>query len=224
MGRRDAPPFFYNKIMAQLDPKFVEGLFYGLCQKMPTNSEVASIVSYAKSVRDAVSIIKRNSLSAKFFDHFNALSCNWMDHFLCVGECPSHFQALLLAHAGINRFVDLTELDNDYFVALPDNCSYYRATIKNDTKNSTQDVEVAVHTVMEALDRKDRVYLHCFSGRSRSAFVAAIVSAIRNGLTFQQGVRFVKGRRPVAEPHPDLLGADEANALIRRLAVAQVRD
>lgn len=209
--------------MAQLDPKFVEGLFYGLCQKMPTNSEVASIVSLAKSVREAVAIIKRNGCTVKFFDHFNALSCNWMDHLLCVGECPSHFQALLLSQAGINRFVDLTEIDNDYVTILPENCSYYKATLKNDAKNSVEDVEGAVRIVMEALAKNDRVYLHCFSGRSRSALVAALVCAVRNKLSFQQGIKYVKSRRPIAEPHPDLLGPEDANAVIRRLIDAQVR-
>lgn len=203
--------------MAQLNQQFVEGLYYAICQKQPTNSDVASILSHAKSIKDAVSIIRKLPKAENFFNQFNGLSCNWMDHLLCVGQQPSHFQALLLAYAGINRFVDCTETEQDYFEILPENVSYYKTTIDNENRNKPEPVEAAARAVLEPVMRMERVYLHCQSGFCRSAIIASVVTAVRLNLSYTEAIRIVKQRRPVAQPQLELLSRDEAEIIIERL-------
>ena len=200
--------------MAQLTQQYVEGLFYAICQKQPTNSDVASIMAHAKTPKEAVSIIRKLPKAAGFFNQFHGLSCNWMDHLLCIGQQPSHFQALLLAFAGINRFVDCTEQEQDYFEILPENVSYYKTTIANDKPNEPGPVELAVKSVMESIDRNDRVYLHCQSGFCRSAIIASIVTAIRMNIGYMEAMKVVKIRRPVAQPQLELLSVEDAELII----------
>lgn len=62
-------------------------------------------------------------------------------------------------------------------------------------------LEEAVTAVMGWLEQPDgSVYLHCRAGRQRSAAVAAGVVAIREGLTIDDALAFVKRRKPTAEP------------------------
>lgn len=202
--------------MAQLTAQFIEGVYYAICQKQATNSDVASILSYAKSMKDAVSIIRKLPKAEKFFNPFHGLSCNWMDHLLCVGEQPSHFQAIMLAYAGINRFVDLTEAEQDYFEILPQNISYYKTTISNDRPNKPDPISFAIRAVLESINRHDRVYLHCQSGLCRSAIVASLIAAIRQNVSYLDGIKIVKLRRPVAQPQFDLLSLEDADIIIER--------
>lgn len=204
-----------------LDPKFVEGLYYALCQKQATNSDLASIMSHAKSVRDAVNIIKKSPKAEVFLNAFHSLSFNWIDHIFCVGEQPSHFQAFLLVQAGINRFVDVTDSDQTYFEILPENVAYYKATISNDSKNGQQPVELAAKSVLDALARNERVYLHCRSGLCRSAIIASVVTAIRMKISYTEAIKIVKSRRPVAQPQLDLFCREDADAVIKRLSDAK---
>jgi len=203
--------------MAQLTQQFVEGLFYAICQKQPTNSDVASILAHAKSIKDAVSIIRKLPKAENFFNQFHGLSCNWMDHLLCVGQQPSHFQALLLAYAGINRFVDCTEAEQDYFEILPENCTYYKTTIDNGRRNQQEPVEAAAKAVLESVTRTERVYLHCQSGLCRSAIIASVVTAVRLNLSYMEAIKVVKQRRPIAQPQLEILTRDDAETIIERL-------
>ena len=200
----------------QLTPQFIEGLYYAICQKQATNSDVASIMAYAKSVKDAVNIIRKLPKAEKFFNPFYGLSCNWLDHLFCVGEQPSHFQAVVLAQTGINCFVDLTENEQDYVNMLPETVNYYKAMISNEKRNKIGPVETAVKAVMEPLNRNERVYLHCQSGLCRSAIIASLVSAIRNKVGYAEGIRIVKLKRPVAQPQLDLLSNEDAKAIIEK--------
>jgi protein-tyrosine phosphatase len=62
-------------------------------------------------------------------------------------------------------------------------------------------LEEAVTAVVAWLEQADgSVYLHCRAGRQRSAAVAAGVVAIREGLTIDEALAFVKRRKPTAEP------------------------
>lgn len=200
-----------------LDQKFVEGLFYAMCQKHATNSEIASIMSHAKSVRDAVLIIRSNPQATRFSNQFNGLSCNWIDMSLCIGENPTPFQAIKLAEAGINRFVDLTGIDHEYFEMLPETCSYYRETI-NEERTSVDEVVFAGKTVLDAIKGNNRVYLHCFSGLSRSAIIASIVTAVRMRISYSEAIKVIKVRRPVAQPNTELLDRHDAAKAVARLA------
>lgn len=216
-GRRLPPLLFYNDYMTQLTSEFVEGMFYAICQKQATNADVASIMSHATSIKDAVHIIRKHPKAEGFFNPFHGISCNWMDHLLCVGEEPKLFQALLLAYAGINRFVDVTGNEQWYPDILPDGVAYYQATIKNDERNMPEPVEAAVKAVLEPLADNQRVYLHCQSGLCRSAIIASVVTAVRKKIPYSEAIKVVKIRRPVAQPQADLLTRTDAEMVIKRL-------
>jgi len=200
--------------MKKPTPEFIEGMFYAICQKQATNADVASIMSHAKSIKDVVNIIRSMPKAMPFMNQYHGLSCNWMDHLFCVGQQPSHFQAICLAYTGVNRFVDLTEIEQDYFEVLPDNVSYYKTPIANDTPNHPAPVIKAVGAVMETLQKNQRVYLHCQSGFSRSALIASVVMAIRLKISFSDAMKVVKTRRPVAQPQLELLRREDAELVI----------
>lgn len=204
--------------MAQLSPQFIEGAYYAICQKHPTNADVASILAHAKSVKQAVAIIRKLPEASRFFDQFHGLSCNWIDQLLCVGEQPSQFQALLLAQAGINRFVDVTEECQNYFEILPENISYWQATIRNDVVNRPEMIEKAAFLVLEAMSDMQRVYLHCHSGMHRSAIVASVVLAVRNRVAYSEAIKLLKCRRPIAQPTYELFSRQDAASVIEKLA------
>lgn len=197
-----------------LTQEFVQGLYYAICQKSPTGAEVASIVSHAKSMKDALSMIRQIPKAQPYMNQFHGLSCNWMDHFLCVGQQPTPFQAHCLAFTGINRFVDLTENEQEYITCLPETVSYYKATINNDLGNKPPAVELAVKSVIEPLRLNQRVYLHCQSGFSRSAIIASVVMAIRLKVSYTEAMKVVKQRRPVAQPVMELLSRQDAESVI----------
>ena len=206
--------------MAELTPQFVEGMFYAVCQKQATNTDIASILACAKSAKDVLHILRKSPKAQVFLNQFHGLSLNWLDHLYCIGERPSHFQASLLANTGINRFVDLTEIEQDYFKMLPDNVSYCKATIANDRRNGPDVIEAAAKAVLEPLGRNERVYMHCMSGISRSIIIASIVMAVRTKSGYLEAMKFVKTRRPIAQPQMDLLALQDAECVIRRLGLA----
>ena len=202
-----------------LSSDFIEGMYYAICQKSPTNTELASIVSLAKSTKDALSMIRNIPKAQPYMFQFHGLSCNWMDHFLCVGQQPTPFQAHCLAFSGINRFVDVTENEQDYTTCLPETVSYYKATVSNDEANQALAIELAVKCVIEPLKSNQRVYLHCQSGFSRSAIVASVVMAIRLKISYTEAMRVVKQRRPVAQPVMELLSRQDAATVIAKFSI-----
>ncbi len=202
--------------MRKLSPEFIEGMFYAICQKPATSSDIDSIMSHAKSVKDAINMIRSLPKAQPFMNQFHGISCNWMDNLFCVGQQPSHFQAICLAFSGINRFVDLTEIEQDYFEVLPNNISYYKTTIDNDTPNGPEPVMKAVGAVMETLRKNQRVYLHCQSGFSRSAIIASVVMAIRLKISYSDAIKIVKQRRPIAQPQMELLRREDAEYVIEK--------
>lgn len=203
---------------AQLTTQFVEGLYYAICQKQATNTDIASILAHAKSIKDAIHIIRKLPKAELFFNQFHGLSCNWMDHLLCVGESPSQFQAITLAYAGINRFVDVTDVEEqEYMNVLPETVSYYKARISNDQRNGPEPVEAAARAVLSALADNQRVYLHCQSGFCRSAIIASVVMAARMNRPYSEGLKIVKQRRPIAQPSVELFSAKDAAVVIGNL-------
>lgn len=208
--------------MAQPSSEFIAGLYYGICQKYATNAEIASIMSVAKSTSDAIKIIKALPKAEVFLNQFHGLSYNWMDGLFCVGEQPSHFQAAMLAQAGVNRFVDLTEIEQDYFEVLPTDVSYYKSPISNSDRNKPDPVEAAARLVLEPLADKQRVYLHCQSGFCRSAIIASVVMAVRLNTTYPLAIKVVKTRRPVAQPQLELLSRTDAEIVVKRLSNVQL--
>ena len=204
--------------MPQLSPQFIEGAYYAMCQKHPTNSDVASILAHAKTIKQAMAIIRKLPETARFFDNFHGLSCNWIDHLLCVGEQPSQFQALLLAQTGINRFVDVTSNTQEYFEVLPENVSYWQATIQNDVKNAPEDVERAAGIVLESIGKSERVYLHCHSGMHRSAIIASVVIAVRKNIAYSEAIKLLKLKRPIAQPSYELFARQDAALVVEKLS------
>jgi protein-tyrosine phosphatase len=63
-------------------------------------------------------------------------------------------------------------------------------------------LESAVAELNAWLDEGVRSYVHCRAGWQRSAAVAAGVVALRNGLSIDEALAFVKARKPSADPLP----------------------
>jgi protein-tyrosine phosphatase len=64
-------------------------------------------------------------------------------------------------------------------------------------------LEEAVIAVLGWLEQTNgSVYVHCRAGRQRSAAIAAGVVAIREGVTINEALAFVKRRKPTADPLP----------------------
>jgi atypical dual specificity phosphatase len=61
-------------------------------------------------------------------------------------------------------------------------------------------LESAVYQVNSWLDEGLRSYVHCRAGRQRSAAVAAGVVALRQGVDIEEGLAYVRSRKPTAEP------------------------
>lgn len=196
---------------------FVEGVFFAVCQRPPTNRELASIARHAIDKRDVVHFLKNMPEAGRFFNNFYGLSFNWINFRLAVGEYPSPFQADLLVEDGITHFINVTNQDLPYVDILPDSISYSAVPLANDKRNSKEDMAKAAKLVLCSMGSDDRTYLHCFSGISRSAAVAAIAIGAREGLNYRQAMDLVRGKRPLAHPHPSLVTLAEANAIIKQL-------
>jgi protein-tyrosine phosphatase len=69
---------------------------------------------------------------------------------------------------------------------------------------------------METLRKNQRVYLHCQSGFSRSAIIASVVMAIRLKISYFDGMKIVKLRRPIAQPQMELLRREDAELVIEK--------
>jgi hypothetical protein len=197
--------------------EFVRGAFFAACQRMPTNYESASITAHARDCREAMIIIRQHPEASKLYNALYGLSCNWMCFDLCLGERPTPLQATLLAEAGITSFIDLTEEQQPYSEYLPEGVLYDKSPLKNNVRNGPGPVGDAAKLVMSRISG-NRVYLHCNSGMSRSPLVAAVVIAARSKAPFRDGIKAVKHRRPVSQPHGDLLTPEEAEELAARLS------
>jgi protein-tyrosine phosphatase len=59
----------------------------------------------------------------------------------------------------------------------------------------------AISFIEEARQSKGKVYVHCVQGVSRSATVCLAYLIFKNKMTFNEGLAFIKDRRPVANPN-----------------------
>lgn len=203
--------------METLPDALVRGAFLAICQRLPTNKEVADILHSAKSEKEAVRMISRLPEASRFFNSFYGLSFNWIGFDLAVGEYPSPLQADLLVEVGVNEFVNLTETSLPYTDGIPQHVGYHEFSLTNDAPNPVEIIEDAAKAITGMLRQHRRVYAHCHSGISRSAMVASLVVGGRRGLSYKQAIEFVRQHRPIAYPHPDLLATPEANDVIKRL-------
>jgi len=74
----------------------------------------------------------------------------------------------------------------------------------DDGANDQAEFDRAVDIVLEALEREENVLVHCASGISRSVTVVATAIAEDRGLEFEDALELVAGRRPRANPHPEM--------------------
>jgi hypothetical protein len=201
-----------------LSPEFISGLFFAACQRLPTNIELAQIQACASTELEAIHLVRRLPEATRFFDAFYGLSCNWISPLLCIGEFPGPFQADLMAESGINAFVNVSGKDPVYQKFLEKNVSYVSIPLVNNAPNDVACIKAAAQEVLRLMGDAKRVYLHCFSGISRSALVASIVVAVSAKCSFYDGMRFVKSRRPMARPNPDLLSNEMACQIVKELS------
>jgi protein-tyrosine phosphatase len=59
----------------------------------------------------------------------------------------------------------------------------------------------AIEFIEDARYQGGRVYVHCVQGVSRSATVCLAYLIYKQKMTFNEGLQYIKGRRPVANPN-----------------------
>jgi atypical dual specificity phosphatase len=130
---------------------------------------------------------------------------------LIVGAYPLDRRDVeMLGRVGIDRVLNLVE-DAEYQPGEREEvcAALDEAGIAEDRLSLTDfgglpadELETAVRTVNAALDRGERVYLHCRAGWQRSAAVAAGAVAICEGLGIEEALAQVRRRKPSADPLP----------------------
>jgi protein-tyrosine phosphatase len=130
---------------------------------------------------------------------------------LIVGAYPLDRRDVeMLGRVGIDRVLNLVE-DAEYQPGEREEvcAALDEAGIAEDRLSLTDfgglpadELETAVRTVNAALDRGERVYLHCRAGWQRSAAVAAGVVATRTGVDIDEAVARVQARKATADPLP----------------------
>lgn len=63
-------------------------------------------------------------------------------------------------------------------------------------------LEQAVSTLVEWLEERHRVYVHCRAGWQRSASVASGAVAVLDGIGIEEALATVRARKPTADPLP----------------------
>jgi atypical dual specificity phosphatase len=130
---------------------------------------------------------------------------------LLVGAYPLDASDIeILARLGVRRVFNLVEEDEykpgereEVLGALADaGIAEERLSLVDFGRIPADELETAVASVNAALDRGERVYLHCRAGRQRSAAVAAGVVAIRTGVDIDDAIERVQSRKPTADPLP----------------------
>ena len=65
-----------------------------------------------------------------------------------------------------------------------------------------EQIEEAVSTLVDWIDHGQRIYVHCRAGWQRSAAVAAGAVAVVEGIDILDALRYVRERKPSADPLP----------------------
>ena len=78
----------------------------------------------------------------------------------------------------------------------------YRISLTDYAGLPTNSIEAAVKEVNEWLDDGVTTYIHCRAGWQRSAAVAAAVVAVRDSLSIDDALAYVRARKPSADPLP----------------------
>lgn len=195
---------------------FINGLYFAVCQRLPNKHDIAELLAVASSPGEALAALRGTPEGIRYFSLAGNLSFNWITNMMCIGARPTPVQAAALLEMGITAFLDLTYEPPDYAEALCEGVGRFSEPIKNDVANPPDDILRAARVLLGLLDENKRTYLHCNSGRSRSAYVAAIIIAVTRGEDFKEATRYVRLRRPTARPFPLLL-PEEADAIIEDL-------
>ncbi len=59
----------------------------------------------------------------------------------------------------------------------------------------------AINFIEDARQNKGKVYVHCVQGVSRSATVCLAYLIYKQKMTFNEGLSYIKDRRPIANPN-----------------------
>lgn len=106
--------------------------------------------------------------------------------------CQTHFDENLIREQGIRADISLEEeridapFGVDFYVWIP---------VKNHTAPTKEQLDFGVATLEKLVSMKKKIYVHCQNGHGRApTLVAAYL--IKKGKTVEEGVGFIKNKRP----------------------------
>jgi histidinol-phosphate aminotransferase len=126
---------------------------------------------------------------------------DWITEQIAIGNIDDALSAEGLRGAGISAVLGL----NDFPTFLDGSGFEWRRVMLIDGRgNTSADVLSALQALEGFLADGHRVLVHCTEGVSRAPFVTACHLARRNAWQFEAALAYVRARRSIANPHPEL--------------------
>lgn len=117
-----------------------------------------------------------------------------------LGSCVQASNNIFLEDSGITHIVNISkEIPNFYSYQF----HYYNLRIQDNGLESFQreDLDQVGYFIEEALQNKQhKVFIHCYSGRSRSVSVLTYYLCSKYGLSVQTVIRYLKRKRVIINP------------------------
>ena len=136
---------------------------------------------------------------------------HWITDQIALGSYPLDTALRDLLEQGVSAIasvrVDAPDYDLDLFEAS------HVACVEDGCPFPYEDLVAVLRFLHENVTAGRKVYVHCFAGVSRSAFVVSSYLMLAEGVAFEDALARVRGIRPVVNPHPLLVG----DALVDRL-------
>jgi hypothetical protein len=133
-------------------------------------------------------------------------SLSWITDELAVGgRIQPGDERLLARDYGVRRFVDVrAECCDDLHVLRKHEIRLLHVPVDDGCPFDEARLRAAVRWVLSALQRGEKVVIHCEYGIGRSALLAGAVLVSR-GLSPLEALRLLKTRRPLISPSPGQL-------------------
>ncbi|MFP9191202.1 dual specificity protein phosphatase family protein [Natrialbaceae archaeon A-CW1-1] len=114
---------------------------------------------------------------------------------LYYGDIESASDTQQCREYGISHIIQLTyeRPDSGY----PDDAEIHTFSMMDGPRNNEAVFQNAVSKIVELLDRRATVLVHCSAGRSRSTCVSAAALARSDSISFEQAIGHVRSAGPV---------------------------
>ncbi|HEY3267844.1 MAG TPA: dual specificity protein phosphatase [Armatimonadota bacterium] len=142
---------------------------------------------------------------------------HWITEDIALGSYPLEPALREIRAQGVTAIVSLRWDEPDYDTALFDD--FHIACVDDKVPFPYDQLTAALRFIHRNLSAGRKVYVHCFAGISRSAFVVCCYLMLRDGIPFREVVERVRAIRPIVDPHPALY----TEAVLRRLEADRSR-